>query len=166
MQIILKDADAYNADYLVAVTNQDQDNLVICQIALSHFHVSNTLAMINDPENEEIFAKFNIRGVSPTKLIASCIEQLSAYKTVTSALPIGEGKINANELLLNNTSPVIGKPIKDLNMPKNSIISYIIRNGEPIIPNGNTILNLNDKILLITLPDSYANAIRTLMGDE
>ncbi len=163
---ILHEAGAHIAEFLLAVTDSDHDNLAICQIAKTHFGIPNTLSLVNDPDNEIVFKELGFKAVSTTNILANLIEQQSVFKKISTQVPIGEGKVNVMEVTLDETSPVLNIPLKDLKLPEDSIISYILRGNEPIIPRGHTVLQKDDRVLVITLPKTHAKTIRLLTGEE
>jgi Trk K+ transport system NAD-binding subunit len=64
------------------------------------------------------------------------------------------------------TSPVAQKQIRDIAFPKNSLLAYILHQGQPIVPKGDTVLYPGDRLFVITMPDNYAETIRMLTGDK
>jgi trk system potassium uptake protein len=164
--MVLDEAGARSADAVLAATTNDEDNLVICQLASFHFGVPRTLALVNDPDNEEVFQKLQITSVlSITRLLASLIEQKTDFDEIINLFTVGEGKLNVTELSLKKTSPVVGKTLREIALPENSLIASIMRRGEPIIPRGPTTLAEEDRLILITVPDNHGQVLKMLTGD-
>lgn len=164
---ILQEAGAPTADAVLAATSNDQDNLVICQLASFRFHVPRTLALVNDPDNEEIFRQLEITdALSTTRLIAGLIEQKTSFDEIINLFPIGEGRLNVTEVALKETSPVVGRTLRDIALPENSLIASIMRDGEPLVPRGPTMLLAGDRLVLITLPENYGQVLRELTGEH
>jgi len=164
---ILEEAGAETADAILAVTPNDQDNLVICQLADMCFHVAKTMALVNDPDNEEVFSKLGISAAfSTTRIISSLIEQRAGFENIINLIPISEGNVNVTEVILEKDSPVIGKALKDIGFPENSLIASLIRRGNLIVPGGATILEEGDHLITITTPDSIGKVIKVLTGDK
>ncbi len=164
---ILQEAGARAADAVLAATANDEDNLVICQLASFHFGVPRTLALVNDPDNEQMFQQLRITGaLSITRLLASLIEQRTRFDDVINLVPVGEGKLNVTEILLKETSPVVGKTLTQVALPENSLIASIMRNGEPIVPRGPTTLAAGDRLILITLPENHGRVLKQLTGES
>jgi trk system potassium uptake protein len=157
---ILYQASAHTADVIIAATPHDQDNLVICQLSSSYFQIPQTLAMVNDPDNIAVFEKLGFKAISPTQIMGEIIDQLASFDSITHLLPIGEGKINITEVKLTPDSPVIGKQLKDLNLPVDALISCIFRKDDAIIPRGQTTLEANDRILVISKPEIQSSVLR------
>ncbi|MBN2089109.1 TrkA family potassium uptake protein [candidate division KSB1 bacterium] len=163
---ILEEAGAYTADIVLSVTPNDEDNLVICQLANQKFKVPKILALVNDPDNEQVFQKLGIlTSFSTTRIISSLIEQRTAIDGITNLIPVAEGKINVTEINLKADSLVVGKSLIQIQMPTNSLIACILREGAPIIPSGSTLLQAEDKLIVITLPENHGKIIK-LLSDE
>lgn len=163
---ILREAGADTTDAVLAVTPNDQDNLVICQLADIRFHVPRTLALVNDPDNEEVFRQLGITAAfSTTRILSSLIEQRASFEDITNLIPVGGGKVNVTEIVLNDTSPVVGLPLRDIAFPENSLVAIIMRNGQPIVPRGATVLHDRDRLIVMTLPENHGQVLRILTGD-
>lgn len=160
---ILSEAGAYQADVVLSLTSQDEDNLIACQIAQKEYGVPRTIALVNDPENQQIFEKLGITvAFSATQIIASLIEQQTASGDIQNLLPIAEGKVNVTEVALETDNPVVGKTIDELQLPIGSLIGCILRQGEVIVPNGENSLKALDRLIVIGQPDTYGQLMRLL----
>jgi trk system potassium uptake protein TrkA len=162
---ILEEAGANFADVALAVTPNDHDNLAFCQIANLHFKVSQTFALVNDPDNEDIFKQLGVPAISTTHILSNMIEQRVGFNEITNLITVGEGKINITELDISETSLVVGKQVKDIQFPKDSLLVYVIHDGKPIVPKGDTILYSGDHVFVVSLPENYAQTIRMLTGE-
>lgn len=163
---ILEEAGANTTDAVLAVTPNDQDNLVICQMADLRFRVPRTLALVNDPDNEEVFRQLGITNAfSTTRILSSLIEQRTNFEEITNLIPIGGGKVNVTEVVLKETSPVVGKSLYDIALPGNSLVACILREGNPIIPRGTTVLQDGDHPIVISLPENYGQVLKAITGD-
>ncbi|MFH1070644.1 MAG: TrkA family potassium uptake protein [Candidatus Glassbacteria bacterium] len=161
----LEDAGAIEMDVLLAMTPHDQNNLVICQIAMLHFGINRSIAMVNDPENEEVFRKLGIPAFSTTGIIAELIEQRLMFDGITNLSPLGGGKINITEVQIRDGYPVIGKALQEISLPENSLVGVVIRDHETIIPRGGTALCNGDRIILITLAETLGRALKAVTGE-
>jgi trk system potassium uptake protein TrkA len=150
----LKKAGVSRADTVVAVAGDDQNNLVICQLAKGVFLTPKTIARVSDPENEELFKKLGIDFViNSTKLIFSAIEY-NVTDAVTTLLSFDEGKINIVQAKIEANSKWINKRLMDIPLPKDCVLISIIRQGKVILPRGTTTLQKNDIVLALTSPES------------
>jgi trk system potassium uptake protein TrkA len=163
---ILRDAGAMDSDVVLAITPDDQDNLVICQLASLQYGVPRTVALANDPDNATVFEKLGVSAFSTTHIIGSLIEQRASLEQIINLLPVGEGRVNVTEILLDIRSPVAGKFLKDIDLPKNSLVAVVIRDNLPIVPRGANQLLAGDRVVLITLPENHGHVVKTFTGEE
>ncbi len=163
---ILQEAGAMGVDAVLAVTPNDQDNLVICQLASLQYQVPRTVALANDPDNAEIFQKLGVSAFSITQIIGKLIEERTSLEQITNLLPIAEGRVMVTEITLNENSPVVGKLLKNIMMPQNALVAVVIRNNHPIIPRGESQLLSDDRVILITLPENHGTILRLFTGEN
>jgi trk system potassium uptake protein TrkA len=164
---VLEDAGVREADAVIAASSRDPDNLVVCQIAERRFHVPLTVALVQDPDNREVFAALGVQNVvSVTPLLSQVIEQRTVADEIQDLAIMAEGKVNVTELVLPAESPAIGKPLAELNLPREALIASLVRRGAAIIPRGDTALCTGDHVLLVTLPASHGQAVKYLTGEE
>jgi trk system potassium uptake protein TrkA len=131
------------------------------------FRVPRTLALVNDPDNEEIFKELsNTIAFSTTHILANLIEQRASFEEITNLLPVGEGKINVTEVALTEDAPAVGKSLMDISLPENALIAGILREGEAIIPRGSTALHAGDRLILMTLPADHGRILKLLLGES
>jgi trk system potassium uptake protein TrkA len=165
--LVLNDANAYKADTIVALTGHDCDNLAICQLASKQFSVSRTMARINNPANKEIFEKLGVdTAFNTTGLISNMMEQHVAIEEITNLMTIESGKVNITEIIIPEDSPALETPLKKLDLPRNSVLGCLIRNGEVELPYGETVFEPGDRVLVIALPDTQSKVISKLIGEE
>jgi len=164
---VLGEAQTASMDAVLAITPNDEDNLVICQLSKLNFGIQKTLALVNDPNNEEIFHKLGVTtAFSTTRMISSLIEQRTGLDDIVSLFPAAEGKVNITEVALPKDSPVIGKSLTEISLPEHSLIGCILRDSEVIIPRGETILYTDDRLVVITLPENHGPVLKLLMGNN
>lgn len=163
----LEEAGARQADVLLAVTNHDQDNLIACQIAQKMFGVPRTIALVNDPDNEDIFKKLGVNvAFSATRIIGSLLDQETDFEEVLSLMPLAQGRIHVSEIRLDEDSPAVGKTLQELEISENSLVATIIRGDEVIVPRGSTRLEVNDHLLLISQPQHEKRDLAVICGSE
>jgi trk system potassium uptake protein len=163
---ILKEAGAMGADIVLSITPNDQDNLVICQLAAIQFGVPRTVALANDPDNVEIFEKLGVSAFSTTHIVSSLIEQRAALEQIINLMPVGEGRVNVTEIRLDTGSPMAGKLLRDIHLPENALVAVIIRDNHPIVPRGANDLQPGDRVVLITLPENHGPVLKTFTGEK
>ncbi len=154
------------ADMLIAVTGDDEDNLVACQVAKYKFNVPRTIARIKNPKNEAIFKKLGIDvTVSSTNVILEYIEQEVPTHPLTHLLTIRDKGLEIVEIKIPPGSTTVGKTVKELSLPPESVLSLIIRKEQkPRIPTANTILQAGDQIIAVTSPESEEALRAALTG--
>jgi trk system potassium uptake protein TrkA len=162
---LLEEAGIHGIDVALAVTERDQDNLAVCLLAAEK-GVPRVIAMVNDPENEEVFRKLGVDAFSPVRIVSGLIEQRTALDAITNLVPAGEGKVNIAEIRLPENAPSIGKPLASLALPENALLATVLRGEKAIVPRGATELRPGDKLILVTLPESHGAALMALLGME
>jgi trk system potassium uptake protein TrkA len=139
------------ADVVCAVTGDDEDNLVICELAKKRFSVGRTIARINNPANEEIFRRLGIDvTVSTTELILSVLEQEIPSEAIVPLVRLRHADVEIVEAIISATAPVVGSSLQELNLPQESTVALVIRRGTPIFPDGTTVLEAGDEVIAFT----------------
>ena len=154
------------ADMLIAVTGDDEDNLVACQVAKHKFNVPRTIARIGNPKNETFFKKLGVDvTISSTNIILEHIEEVVPTHPLTHLLEIRDKGLEIVEVKIPSDSTTVGKPVKELSLPPGSVLSLIIRKArKPIVPAANTILQAEDQIIAVTTPESEEALRAALRG--
>lgn len=148
---VLAAAGAARADVLIAVTGEDEDNLVICQMAKHKFHVPKTIARVNNPKNEELFKKLNTDvTVSQTNYILGLIEQAIPDRAFIHLLSLRHADLAIIEATVSESSPVANRTISEIDLPVSCVIAAIARQADVIVPDPTTVLLPNDEIIAVT----------------
>jgi trk system potassium uptake protein TrkA len=152
----LDEAGAGRADMFVAVTGDDEDNLVACQAAKHKFNVPRTVARINNPKNETIFKKMGIDvAISSTNIILENIEEEVPTHPISHLLDIQEQGLEIVDIKIPPHATTIGKTVKELRLPAGNTLSLIIRGQQKhFAPDDDTVLEAEDHIVAITTPES------------
>ena len=162
---ILGEAGVERADVLAAVTGDDEDNLVICQLAKERFKVERTVGRVNNPDNEHTFTELGIDvPIDSTKIIAKIIEEEVSFSDFVNLMSFKRGKLAIVRVDLPKDSPVINKEVKDIELPPDSVLVSVLRGEEVIIPKGNTTLKPGDDIIAITAIGTEPQLINLLVG--
>ena len=136
------------ANVVVAVTGDDEDNLVICQMAKRKFGVPRTIARVNDPKNEELFKELGIdQTVSSTRIIFNLLEQQIEPGQVIPLAALKKGEIEVVEANVTAGSTVAGLKIGQLDLPPNTLIISVIRDDHAMIPHSDTKLREGDSVI-------------------
>jgi trk/ktr system potassium uptake protein len=148
-------AGAGRADVVIAVTGDDEDNLVICQTAKIMFNVPRTIARVNNPKNEEIFKRLGIDvTVSATNVILSLIEQEIPQRGLVHLITLKHAQVAIVEAAVDRGADVAFKKLSDINFPPNVVISAVIRDGTMLVPNGETVLQPKDEVVALANRES------------
>jgi trk system potassium uptake protein len=159
-------AGAARADVVIAVTGDDEDNLVICQMAKHRFRVERTIARVNNPKNEELFRKLGIDvTVNPTNLILSIIEQQIPDRHFVHLLALRHAELAIVEVSVAPDSPFTGRAIEDIRLPPETSIIAILRGNQVIIPNGRTTLVADDEVIALTRRESEEQLRHMLVNE-
>lgn len=160
----LEKAGMGRADVCIAVTGDDEDNLVICQTAKMQFDVPRTIARVNNPKNEELFKRLGIDvTVSSTNIILSIIEQEIPERGLRHLLTLKHAQLAIVEAMVDEGSEVAGKSLSSIDFPKDTVISVVLRDGAMTIPRGETVLEPRDEIIAIVNRDSEV-ALRDMLN--
>ena len=144
----MTEAGMGRANVVVAVTGDDEDNLVICQMAKRKFGVPRTIARVNDPKNEELFKELGIdQTVSSTRIIFNLLEQQIETGQVIPLAALKKGEIEVVEADITPGCAVDGKRIAQLDLPQNTLIISVIREGHAILPHADTKLRAGDSVI-------------------
>jgi trk system potassium uptake protein TrkA len=147
---LMLEAGFGRADVIVAVTGDDEDNLVICQMAKGQFSVPRTVARVNDPANEALFQKLGIdTTVSSTSLIFNLIDQQIEPGQVIPLGALKKGNIEIVAVSVSEKSPVLGKKIADLPLPKDALVISIVRGQNAQLPSGETTFEPGDSVVAL-----------------
>jgi trk system potassium uptake protein len=147
----LADAGAERADVVIAVTGDDEDNLVICQVAKRRFGTRRTIARINDPRNERIFRILGIDAtVNATQVMLSVLEQEIPQSNLVPLLRLRNTDVEVVEAIVDRRSTLVGHALRDVDLPPESTIAVVIRNDAAIFPNGATVLEAGDEVVALT----------------
>ncbi len=163
--VTLAEQGTSRADMLIAVTGDDEDNLVACQVAKYRFNVARTIARIRNPQNEIVFRKLGIDiTVDSTNVILEHIKgELPTYP-LTHLKALRETGLEIVEVRIPPDSKAVGKKIKELSLPEGSKLSLIIHKSQkPHLPSADTTIRDGDRIIAVTAPEQE-EALRTALS--
>ena len=162
----LRDAGIYHAEALIAVTGQDQNNLVSCQLAKDYFGVKRTIARVKNPKNIRVFEQLGVDSViSSTARIAGRIDQELDWADVNTLLTRKATHVRVREALVDPESPYSGKKLNEIGLPKGMIVVCIVRDGEAAIPDGETVLAPDDNVVILGNESDLPRVISNIRGE-
>ena len=150
---VLERAGIPRADMVIAVTGDDEDNMLICQVAREKYMVERIIARVNNPRNRQHFELLGIKpSVSATDLILNLIEHEVPEYGLVHLLDFPEERLEIIEMLLEKDSKVAGMRVGDLEMPEGSLLISVLREGEGFVPGPDTVLEPGDEVLAVLDP--------------
>jgi trk system potassium uptake protein TrkA len=164
---ILEAAGIRLAQVLVAVTGEDEANLVITTMARFEFGIPRTIARVNNPKNAWLFTPEMGVDVSlnQTDILARLIAEEMSMGDMMTLLKLRRGEYSLVEEKLPLGSKILGSQLKDVGFPPTCVIAAVIRNGKVVIPRGNMIFEAGDEVLAVvdnqskeTLKELFARA--------
>ena len=154
------------ADVVAAVTGDDEDNLVACQVAKMRFNVPRAIARVNNPKNEHLFRQLAIdETVSPTRTILGVIEHEIPIHDLLHLTELERGELQIVEAQLDADSPVVGRELREVRLPEGSHIAVVIRNERALAVRPETRLLDGDKLLAVTSAEQEAELRSLLIGE-
>jgi trk system potassium uptake protein TrkA len=155
------------AQVLVAVTGNDETNLVACSLARHEFNVPRIIARVNNPRNQWLFTpEMGVDvGINQADLMAKLVVEEMSLGDMMTLLSLRKGEVEVVEEKIAENSVVNGKAIKDVDWPPQCTLAAVIRKGDVIAPNGNTVLHAYDEVLAV-LRRTERHALARLLGNS
>jgi trk system potassium uptake protein len=151
-------------DIVAALTGDDEDNLIICQLSKEKYGVQKVIARVNDPRNQ---AHFDLLGISPTvsatRGLMALIEHEVPEHDLVHLLELRKENLEIVEVQIDDGAPAAGKTVEKLDLPEGSRLISIMRNGRSEIAVGATELQPGDQVLAILQPGKEDELRRVLL---
>ena len=158
-------AEPERADVLLAVTGDDEDNLVASLLAKQEFGVPRVIARVNHPANEWMFTEMwgvDI-AVSAPHLLSALVEEAVSVGSIVRLLQVAGGKARLIEVTLSDDSPVIGRQLVDAGFPRGSSVVAIVRSGNVVVPRGDTSFHVGDEVIVLVTDEAEAEVTALLV---
>jgi len=150
---VLERAGIQRADLVIAVTGDDEDNMLVCQVAKEKYLCDRVIARVNNPRNLQHFKLLGIQPVvSATDLILRLIEHEVPRYGLVHLLALEEERLEIIELEVSPEAPADGRRVADVHLPEGSLIISVLRDGKGFVPTGETVIEAGDEILLVLDP--------------
>jgi trk system potassium uptake protein len=147
---VLERAGIERADLVVAVTGDDEDNILISQVAREKYGVARVVARCNNPRNLQHFELLGVKpAISATDLILRLIEHEVPKYGLVHLLDLPEERLEIIELEVADHCPAAGQMVKDLGLPDGSLVISILRDGGGFVPSGDSVVQAGDEVLLV-----------------
>jgi len=154
------------ADVVAAVTGDDGVNLAACQIAKMRFTVPRAIARVNNPEHEPLFRKLAIdETVSPIRSILGVIEHEIPVHDLLHLAELEGGELQIVEAQLEASSPVVGKELREVQLPEGSAVAVLLRDDHAVPARPETRLYAGDRVLAVTSSEREAELRSLLIGE-
>jgi trk/ktr system potassium uptake protein len=147
---VLERAGIERADLVIAVTGDDEDNILISQVGREKYGVDRIVARCNNPRNLQHFELLGIKpAVSATDLILRLIEHEVPKYGLVHLLDLPQERLEIIELEVSQGAPGAGKKVKDLGLPDGSLVISILREGQGFVPAGDSMVQEGDEVLVV-----------------
>lgn len=166
--LTLQGAGLSTCDVMVAATGDDKVNLVSSLLAKQEFGIRRVVARVNHPNNEWLFNEsWGVdESVSPPHLLTSLVEEAVVVGDLVTLLRLEQGRVLLVEVTLADTSPAVGKVLGELDLPRDTVVTAIIRAGHVVIPREETPMMVGDEVLALTTMEHYAELETILSAPE
>ena len=160
---VLKESGAARADVIVAVTDMDEDNLSVCQIAKHSFDTPKTMALVKDPQIDVLFKILGVDGiVNSTHLALSAIEDEIPGRALVHLMDLKDHRMEMISVNIPPDGVMVGKPLSEIELPPNSFISLVVKEDESVLPSDGVVIGSGDDIVVVTDPDKEQLLYETL----
>ncbi len=150
----MQDLGIGQCDLVVAATGEDEDNLIVCQMARECFGVKRTIARVNSPANEALFTELGITTtVSSTRIIFNLIEQEIETDHIVPLAALARGNLEVVSVELSDHSKMVGRSVSEITLPADAHIVAILRGDKGMLPSPKAILEAGDIVLTLVKAD-------------
>jgi trk system potassium uptake protein len=162
----LEEARMQDCDVVVSATGDDKVNLVVSLLAKTEFAVKRVVARINHPDNEWLFTEaWGVDvAVSTPRVLAALVEEAVSVGDVVRLLTFQQGQANLAEITLPQDAPVVGRPVRDVALPRDAALVTILRGDRVIVPSPDEPLEGGDELLFVAAQDVEPELRRLLCG--
>lgn len=162
---LLEAAHLENYDVVIAATGDDKANLVLSLLAKTEFGVNRVVARVNDPRNEWLFdSAWGVDvAVSTPRMLASLVEEAVSVGDLVHLMTFRKGQANLVEITLPENTPLAGKPVRKLQLPRDAALVTILRGGRVIVPQHDDPLEGGDELLFVAAKE-VENELRSAVG--
>ena len=163
---VLERAGIARADMAIAVTGDDEDNIMICQLAKEKYLCERIIARVNNPRNHQHFKLLGIQpAVSATDLILRLIEHEVPKYGMVHLLDLAEDHLEIIELEVGVEAPAAGQSVRDISLPKGALIISVLRSDGGFVPTPETVVEAGDEVLVVLDPGLESDITATFLGN-
>jgi trk system potassium uptake protein TrkA len=159
---VLLQAGVESADAVVAVTGDDEDNLVVAKLAKHEYNAGRVIARVNNPKNEWLFTpRMGVDiAISHSALLARIIHEELSMGDLVPLLKLQRGQISLSEVTVPPESLAVGQRVDALQLPSECVLATLLRNDHVVLPRGDTIIEPGDKIIALVKTEQQAELVR------
>jgi trk system potassium uptake protein TrkA len=162
----LEEARLQECDVVISATGDDKVNLVVSLLAKTEFAVKRVVARINHPDNEWLFNEsWGVDvAVSTPRVLAALVEEAVSVGDLVRLMTFRQGQANLVEVTLPGDAPVIGRAVREVELPRDSALVAILRGGRVIVPTPDDPMEGGDEMLFVATQDVEPELRRLLCG--
>ncbi|MFN3974418.1 MAG: potassium channel family protein [Dehalococcoidia bacterium] len=163
---VLREAGAERADLVIATTGSDEVNLAVCQVAKHLLHTQRTLAVVNNPENEELFHLLGVDDtVSATRLLMAEIEKEVPAHLFIQVMPV-RGRLEVLAVEVPPEAVSCGRTLQEVRLPPTTLVAAIVgRDGHPKPVKADTLIEAYDQVVALVSEDKAEAFLEALAGE-
>ncbi|UZJ25909.1 TrkA family potassium uptake protein [Rhodococcus antarcticus] len=151
----LEEAGVQNCDVVIAATGDDKVNLVVSLLAKTEFAVHRVVARVNDPRNEWLYTEaWGVDvAVSTPRMLAALVEEAVSVGDLVRLMTFRQGQANLVEVTLPPDTPLAGRAVKSVVLPRDAALVTVIRGGRVIVPQADDALEPGDELFFVCVAD-------------
>ncbi|BCJ35991.1 potassium transporter TrkA [Actinocatenispora thailandica] len=162
----LTDAELDSCDVVVAATGDDKANLVVSLLAKTEFAVNRVVARVNRAENEWLFnEQWGVDvSVSKPRLMAALVEEAVSVGDLVRLMTFRQGQANLVEITLPSDGPHVGKPVREVPLPRDTALVGIVRGRRVLVPSLDDPIEAGDELVFVCVPEVETEVRRVILG--
>jgi trk system potassium uptake protein TrkA len=162
----LEEAGVAGCDVVVAATGDDKVNLVVSLLAKAEFAVDRVVARVNRAENEWLFTEqWGVDvSVSKPRLIAALVEEAVSVGELVRLMTFRQGQANLVEITLAGDAPLVGRPVRELTLPRDAALVAILRGGRVLVPTDDDPMEKGDELMFLCTSEVEDEVQRVVSG--
>jgi trk system potassium uptake protein TrkA len=162
----LEEARLQDCDVVISTTGDDKVNLVVSLLAKTEFAVRRVVARINHPNNEWLFTSaWGVDvAVSTPRVLAALVEEAVSVGDVVRLMTFRQGQANLVEITLPQDAPVVGRPVREVALPRDAALVAVVRGSRVVVPTPDEPLEGGDELLFVAVQDAEPDLRRLVCG--
>ncbi len=162
----LQEADLASYDVMIAATGDDKVNLVVSLLAKTEFAVPRVVGRVNRAENEWLFTEqWGVDvAVSKPRLMAALVEEAVTVGDLVRLMTFQQGQANLVEITLPADTPFVGRPIREVPLPRDTALVAVVRGKRVLVPSPDTPLEARDELIFVCVPEMEAAIQQVILG--